>query len=79
MMLAETKVSKGNLTVVPKEVRNFAGVREGDVLTWEVKGDKIIVRHRRPRTLKDIIGMISHGGDAVMDKKHVQGMRHAVR
>ncbi len=71
-MLSKTKVSKGYLTVVPKEVRRASKIREGDFLEWTIEGDKIVVRPRRPRTVDDITGLISHGGDAVASKRRVQ-------
>jgi AbrB family looped-hinge helix DNA binding protein len=71
-MLSKTKVSKGYLTVVPKEVREATKILEGDLLEWSIEEDKIIVRPRRKRTVDDITGLISHGGDAVKSKRRVQ-------
>ena len=71
-MISRTKVSKGYLTVVPKEVRRASQVREGDVLEWSLEGDVIVVRPRHRRTVDDIAGVISHGGDAVASKRGVQ-------
>ena len=71
-MISRTKVSKGYLTVVPKEVRRASQVREGDVLEWSLEGDVIVVRPRHRRTVDDIAGVISHGGDAVASKRAVQ-------
>ncbi len=71
-MLSESKVSKGFLTVVPKDVRRAANVQEGDILEWSFEGDRILVRPRRRRTIDDITGFISHGGDAVGAKRRLQ-------
>ncbi len=71
-MLSKSKVSKGYLTVVPKEVRKASQVREGDILEWSLEDDKIVVRPRRRRTLEDITGLIAHGGDAVASKRRAQ-------
>ena len=71
-MLSKSKVSKGYLTVVPKEVRKATRVREGDILEWSLEGEKIVIRPRRRRTLEDITGLIAHGGDAVRSKRRVQ-------
>jgi bifunctional DNA-binding transcriptional regulator/antitoxin component of YhaV-PrlF toxin-antitoxin module len=76
---AQSKVSKGNLTVVPKDVRVATGIHEGDILTWRLEGGKLLVERRRPRTLKDIIGIAPHGGDAVEHKRAVQRTGHALR
>ncbi len=71
-MLSKSKVSKGYLTVVPKDVRKATQVREGDILEWSLEGDKIVVRPRRRRTLDDITGLIARGGDAVASKRKAQ-------
>jgi bifunctional DNA-binding transcriptional regulator/antitoxin component of YhaV-PrlF toxin-antitoxin module len=78
-VISETKISNGYLTVLPKPVRTLLGAHEGDLLQWSHRGEQIIVRIRRPVTVHDIVGMISHGGDAVASKKAIQGMRGRVR
>lgn len=70
-MLSKTKVSRGFLTVVPKEIRRASGISEGDVLEWALEGGTIVVRPRRRRTIEDIVALGSHGGDAVADKRKV--------
>jgi bifunctional DNA-binding transcriptional regulator/antitoxin component of YhaV-PrlF toxin-antitoxin module len=76
--LSESRVSKGYLTVVPRGVRRAAEITAGDVLEWEVEGDQVKVRKRTRRTIKDVSGMISHGGDAVRSKREVQGLTDRV-
>jgi bifunctional DNA-binding transcriptional regulator/antitoxin component of YhaV-PrlF toxin-antitoxin module len=76
--LSESRVSKGYLTVVPKGIRRAAEIGEGDVLEWEVDDERIVVRKRKRRTVSDITGMISHGGDAVGSKREVQGISSRV-
>ncbi len=71
-MLSKTKVSRGYLTVVPREIRKASGVQEGDILEWSLEGDRIVVRPRRRRTIEDIVGLIAHGGDAVASKRRAQ-------
>ncbi|MGA8605189.1 MAG: AbrB/MazE/SpoVT family DNA-binding domain-containing protein [Thermoplasmata archaeon] len=71
-MQSESRVSKGYLTVVPKSVRATVGIAAGDRLTWIVEGKRIVVVPRRMKTLQDIKGLISHGGNAVSDKRRVQ-------
>jgi bifunctional DNA-binding transcriptional regulator/antitoxin component of YhaV-PrlF toxin-antitoxin module len=71
-MLSKSKVSKGYLTVVPKNVREASKILEGDFLEWSVEGDKIVVRPRRKRTVDDITGLVSVGGDAVESKRRAQ-------
>jgi bifunctional DNA-binding transcriptional regulator/antitoxin component of YhaV-PrlF toxin-antitoxin module len=77
--LSESRVSKGYLTVVPKGIRQAAAIGEGDVLEWEVDEGRVLVRKRKRRTVSDITGMISHGGDAVQSKREAQGTRSRVR
>ncbi len=43
-MLADTKVSEKNLTTIPKPVRNFLDVGEGDRVEWHVEDGHVIVR-----------------------------------
>ncbi|TLZ75873.1 MAG: AbrB/MazE/SpoVT family DNA-binding domain-containing protein [Methanobacteriota archaeon] len=71
-MPSRTKVSKGYLTVVPREIRKASDVREGDVLEWSLEGDKIVVRPRHLRTIDDVVAVFSNGGDAVASKRDVQ-------
>jgi len=78
-VLSETKISSGFLTVVPKEVRRMVNAREGDLVEWTLRGEEFLVRIRRPRTVADIVGIISHGGDAVASKRETQGMSRRVR
>lgn len=68
----ESRVSRGYLTVVPKAIRAATGVAAGDRLTWTIEGDRIVVVPRRVKSLGDIQGLISHGGDAVRAKRRVQ-------
>jgi len=71
-MPSRTKVSKGYLTVVPREIRKASDVREGDVLEWALEGDKIVVRPRHLRTIDDVVAVFSNGGDSVASKRDVQ-------
>jgi AbrB family looped-hinge helix DNA binding protein len=68
----KTRISKGFQTVVPKEIRAKFGLRPGDSLLWEAKGEVAVVRPRKKKTLKDITGIIAVGGDAVVSKKKAQ-------
>jgi bifunctional DNA-binding transcriptional regulator/antitoxin component of YhaV-PrlF toxin-antitoxin module len=77
--LSESRISTGFLTVVPKAVRERLRAREGDVVQWQLRGTEYIVRVRRRKTVTDIVGMISHGGDAVASKRAIQGTRARVR
>jgi bifunctional DNA-binding transcriptional regulator/antitoxin component of YhaV-PrlF toxin-antitoxin module len=77
--LSESRVSTGFLTVIPKEVRLATGVQKGDKLVWQLRGAEILIRVRRRRRIEDLVGIGSHGGDAVASKKAVQGMDAHVR
>jgi bifunctional DNA-binding transcriptional regulator/antitoxin component of YhaV-PrlF toxin-antitoxin module len=71
-MATESSVSKGYLTVVPKRIRRSAEIGEGDKLSWELVDGRIIVTPRRLRSIRDVTGLISHGGDAVDSKRRAQ-------
>lgn len=74
-MLSKTKISNGNSTVIPSEIRHRLDISAGDILLWDLKHDKIIVEHRKKVTLDDVTGLISQGGNAVAaKKKHQSGM-----
>jgi len=46
--------------------------KPGDVLEWKLVGETITVIPRKREVLENIIGMISHGGDAVESKRKAQ-------
>ena len=77
--LIESRLSTGFLTVLPKEIRQKIGAREGDLLQWELRGTELMVRLRKRRTIEDITGLGRSGGDAVATKKLVQGANRRVR
>lgn len=80
MILSRSKVSKGFLTVVPRDVRRASNIEEGDLLEWAIeKEGTIVVRPRRRRTIEDITGLIAAGGDAVADKRRLQRGQRARR
>ena len=39
-----TKIGAGGRTTIPKAVREAAGLREGDVIAFEVEGARLLVR-----------------------------------
>lgn len=65
---SESRLSTGFLTVLPEDIRTKIGAREGDLLQWRLRESKLMVRVRKRRTLEDITGLGSHGGDAVASK-----------
>lgn len=71
-MTSKTKISDGNSTVLPAEIRKLLDLGPGDTLLWEVQNGVITIHPRKKETLEGICGMISAGGDAVNDKKRVQ-------
>jgi AbrB family looped-hinge helix DNA binding protein len=71
-MSSKTKISDGNSTVLPAEIRKLLDLGPGDTLLWEVRDGVITIHPRKKETLDGICGMISVGGDAVSEKKWVQ-------
>ncbi len=65
--MSDSTISKGFLTVVPKHIRTSAQINVGDILTWSLEGDRIVVKPHRRKSLKDIAGLIAHGGDTARD------------
>ena len=71
-MSSKSKISKGFLTVVPRDVRRKVGLKEGDTIEWTVNGESIRVLPHNKVCIDDIIAIASHGGDAVVSKKEIQ-------
>lgn len=67
--------------IIPKPIRESLGIKAGDLFEIEVQGSDLVFHHRRIRPLKlegvpansldKLTGMLSLGGDAVRDKKHL--------
>lgn len=49
------KVHKKGIVVIPKEVRDKLGIRDGDFLELVVEGDRVTVE--KPKTLLDLFGI----------------------
>jgi AbrB family looped-hinge helix DNA binding protein len=75
-MSSKSKISKGFLTVVPKEVRRKVDLKEGDTIEWNVNGETIRVLLHRKVGIDDIVAFASHGGDSVVSKKEIQAGKH---
>ena len=71
-MPSQTKISEGNSTVLPAEIRKALNLTPGDILQWDVEDGVIRIEPRKKVTLVGICGVISAGGDAVKEKKKVQ-------
>ncbi|MCQ8893937.1 MAG: AbrB/MazE/SpoVT family DNA-binding domain-containing protein [Methanolinea sp.] len=71
-MTSKTKISEGYSTVLPAEIRKALNLSPGDILQWDVEDGIIKIQPRKKVTLEGICGIISAGGDAVMDKKKIQ-------
>lgn len=68
-----TKISKGFQTVVPRDIRVEWELGPGDSIIWEKRSDgTVVVRPRKRKSLDDVVGLISAGGDAVADKKRMR-------
>ncbi len=67
--MSDSTISKGFLTVVPKHIRTSAQINVGDMLSWSLEGDRIVVKPHRRKSLKDIAGLIAHGGELGSDTR----------
>lgn len=43
-LVEKTTLSSSNTTTVPRPVRNFFDLEEGDTLEWHIEGDQVIFR-----------------------------------
>mgnify|MGYP000226885087 CR=1 FL=1 len=48
-MKARVKVYSKGIIVLPKEIRELAKIREGDLLFVEVRGNEIVMRPIKPK------------------------------
>lgn len=74
-------VNQKSQITIPKLVRERLGIREGDVLELDVKGEEIVLRPRvseklEPRfvpvqALSPLVGVVAWGGDAVKDAERI--------
>ncbi|MBA1343457.1 MAG: hypothetical protein C5S52_07660 [ANME-2 cluster archaeon] len=71
-MISETKISSGNSTIIPAEIRRSLGINPGDILSWTLDNHEIKVKPRKKMQFKDIVGLIEGGGDSVSAKKRIQ-------
>ena len=46
-------ITAGGQTTIPKRIREAANLREGDVLAFEIEGDRMTVRKVGPRASGD--------------------------
>jgi len=71
-MVSKTRISDGNSTVLPAEIRKALNLGPGDILQWQHAEGIITIRPRRKETIQSITGIVSCGGDAVADKRRSQ-------
>ncbi|QGA55260.1 AbrB/MazE/SpoVT family DNA-binding domain-containing protein [Sulfolobus sp. E5-1-F] len=63
----KVKVYKKGIIVIPKEIREKLGIKEGDIIELVVNGDKISIE--KPLTLLDLFGI--DGDDALEIAKEI--------
>jgi AbrB family looped-hinge helix DNA binding protein len=54
-MASKTRVSSQGRTVIPVEIREKLGIREGEEIEWTLEGDVIVVRPVREEKTPDEI------------------------
>ena len=58
-MTAKTRVSSQGRTVIPVEIREKLGIREGEEVEWTLQGETIVVRLvREEKTPAEIMGYL---------------------
>ncbi len=71
-IISETKISRGNSTIIPAEIRRSLDINPGDILIWTLDNHEIKVKPRKKMQFKDIVGLTEGGGCSVSAKKRVQ-------
>jgi AbrB family looped-hinge helix DNA binding protein len=69
---ARSTLSRKGATFVPPEIRRALNIKPGDIFEWRLEDGTLLVIPRNRVALKDIIGLISNGGDAVESKRQSQ-------
>jgi AbrB family looped-hinge helix DNA binding protein len=72
-----TRLSSKGQVIIPKEVRDAKGWREGDELIVEDRPDGVFLRRRKPfkrATLDEVVGIAGYAGPA----KSIEDMDEAV-
>lgn len=68
-MTTKTKISSQGRTVIPVEIREKLGIREGEEVEWALQGKVIVVKLvREERTPEDIMEYIK---DHLVEIKHI--------
>jgi antitoxin MazE len=66
------RVGKKFTLVIPKSVRERLKIREGDILTLQVEGEKIVLTIRRSDPFKVLEQVIGEPYDEVKDEKEAE-------
>ncbi len=73
-MPTSTLTSKGR-TTVPKEVREALGLQEGDKLTWEIRGGRVVVTTDLPAFYRWEGVIKNSSGDVVKEMEEARKRR----
>lgn len=46
--MIHSRISSKAQTTIPRAVREALGVREGDVLAYEIEGDRVVLKRAKP-------------------------------
>jgi len=68
----KVRVGRKFTLVIPKSVREKLKIREGDILTLQVEGEKIILAIRRSEPLKVLEEVIGEPYDEDRDEKEAE-------
>ncbi|MGV9170953.1 MAG: AbrB/MazE/SpoVT family DNA-binding domain-containing protein [Promethearchaeia archaeon] len=55
MIIGTSKISEKGQVTIPKEIRDKLGIRKGDKLIFDLKGDKIIIRKTGTKNVSEIL------------------------
>ena len=69
--------SKGQVTI-PKEVRDFLGLRAGDGVSFEIRGQQVMVKPLRRQTLENLLGSLKSEQPYLGREAEQQAMERAV-
>ena len=62
------KISKKGQVVIPKEIRDKFGIKEGDIIIFRIKGEQVIIEKIKDKMIKSVKDRITSVEDVLKKK-----------
>ncbi|MFY7974025.1 MAG: AbrB/MazE/SpoVT family DNA-binding domain-containing protein [Rubrivivax sp.] len=79
--MSQSTVSEGGRVVIPAELRAKLGIAVGDVMDWQLDGDRLVLQSRRAgiRRAQALMTRYKNHGQSVVDELIAERRREAAR